>query len=242
MTRFALIIGCPGIPDRPKYLPGVEFDIQNLYSFLLSPMGGAWQDNEILVLRNPDRETVKVIVANIIADYSLIYFSGHGYFKNHTYVGVSDGNISIRELQTICPRQMIIVDACRSFVPSQLSGFIGEQALTFPSSLTHQNARAQYDYYLGMSDLGIIEYYSCAPGEASRDSEAGGIFTLSLLESAINWVNTFGPHSILPINGAYYLTNHHLENNFITNQHPQMYGEKRQNWFPFALRLPLQWV
>ena len=41
------MIGSPGPKNTKQYLNGVDTDLHHFVSFLKSPIGGSWEDNEI---------------------------------------------------------------------------------------------------------------------------------------------------------------------------------------------------
>ena len=69
-SRKALIIGAPD-----EKIPGVNVDTKNLKTYLSSPIGGLWYDNEIKTLTSPSaieiRREIELLKVN---DYSLIFF------------------------------------------------------------------------------------------------------------------------------------------------------------------------
>ena len=66
MKRIAVLIQSP-LSGR-DYLSGVGVDIACWQSFLTSLPGGAWNDDEIIVLKNPSKTTLKSSL--ILAKYS----------------------------------------------------------------------------------------------------------------------------------------------------------------------------
>lgn len=47
MKRRAILIGSPSYKENGDYLSGVKTDIENMYRFLRSSIGGSWQKEEI---------------------------------------------------------------------------------------------------------------------------------------------------------------------------------------------------
>src|SRR5688572_29475954 len=119
VTRKAIIIASPLKKGQRGYLPGVEADVDNYFSFLTSPIGGYWYPNEIQVLRNPTKASALKSINAINVDYVITIFSGHGATDVKTkrdYINLnSSEGIWISDLSTNAKRQLAIVDACNTF-------------------------------------------------------------------------------------------------------------------------------
>lgn len=240
MKRLAILIGAPGSVYSDNYLQGVDFDIKNYIKFLQSPSGGAWNKSEIIAVKNPDKEKLLKLIKTIKADYVLTVFSGHGAYllSGQTILAINrTQHLTLGNLVTKAPKQMFVVDACRSFFDSGISGFLGEELRSFPSRLTKQQARIIFDNYLRKCEEGAIICYSCSIGETSIDSNDGGYFTTSLLDKTQQWIEKPSKFNILPINLAFTLAKNYLITNLTDEQNPQLKTtRKRQFWFPFAIR------
>ena len=243
MNRKVIIIGSPGFSTIKGFLPGVEKDVANYYRFFKSPTGGAWDENEITTVVNPYANSLKAYLGNIECDYSIVVFSGHGaYFRRNqtTYLQANPyESISVNDLTTKAPKQLIIVDACRSFVESGLSGFLGEQLKSFSSRLSRAEAKRIYNSHLMKCEDGIIVCYSCSVGEYSTEDIDGGHFSSTILEVASNFAETSNKFSILPINTAFVRARKYLINYINNEQHPELrdyHSLGRIDWFPFAVK------
>lgn len=76
MTRQAILIGAPSV--KPA-LPGVIQDLKDIKTFLLSSRGGAWREDEIIILTNPTKISVEAHIRAVkLKDYVFITCSGHG--------------------------------------------------------------------------------------------------------------------------------------------------------------------
>jgi hypothetical protein len=241
MKRQAVLIGAPGNLYSDNYLQGVEFDIKNYIRFLQSPSGGAWEKSEIIAVKNPDKDKLINLVKTIKADYVLTVFSGHGAYSlsGQTILAINrTQHLTIRDLISDSPKQMFIIDACRSFVDSGISGLLGEELRSFPSRLTKQQARIYFDNYLKKCENGAVVCYSCSVGEASIDSNDGGYFTTSLLDKTQQWIEKPSRFNILPINSAFTIARNYLVKNLTDQQNPilRTNNRQRQYWFPFGIR------
>jgi hypothetical protein len=78
ITRRAIFIGCPG-QRGIDFLPGLPLDLRNFPEMLYSERGGKFYPDEIITLSNPTSEQLTAAMHSSSADYTLVYFSGHGY-------------------------------------------------------------------------------------------------------------------------------------------------------------------
>jgi hypothetical protein len=246
MKRQAILIGAPGSRYSDNYLQGVDFDIKNYIKFLLSPSGGAWDKSEIIALKNPEKGDLLNAVKTIKADYVLTVFSGHGAYSlnGQTILAINrTEHLTLSNLVSKAPKQMFVVDACRSFIDSGISGFLGEELRNFPSKLTKHEARTLFNNYLEKCEDGAVICYSCSVGETAVDSNDGGYFTTSLLDKTQQWIERPSKFNILPINSAFTLAKNYLVAHLTVDQNPQLKTTRqRQFWFPFAIRKAIQTV
>lgn len=179
-TRKAILIGSPG--NKNNFLKGVKHDLENLSKYLQSEKGGVWYESEIKPLYNPSYFQVKQEIDNAIADYVVVYFSGHGYTdteKNQRMICLKDYYISDKHLLNNSHRQLILIDACRNEVGQGLSGLPDyEQDLSY---FEGSPVRRLFDNYIKNSPAGKLIVHGTQRGEYSYDSSTGGMFTNALI-------------------------------------------------------------
>ncbi len=183
VTRKAILIGCPGKDNN--FLSGVKYDLKNVKDLLLSDKCGRWNDDEIITLQNPDRQTLLSVIQSTYADYVFIYFSGHGWTDNagERMLALRDYSISDLNLLNKSPRQLVVADTCRKYIASGISGFpiFGDRFNNFDG--THK-ARELFNYYIANSPHGKIIVHATQGNEFSYDSPKGGYFTQALANIA----------------------------------------------------------
>lgn len=240
MKRRAVIIYCDNTLSGP--LIGTTSDAKNLKSLLLSNLGGNWYPEEILPLRNPNAKSVKEAITDFCkdADYTLVYFSGHGGTeknRNVLSIELSDCQFSTKGLVTGAARQLIILDACRTFYTHVIDEgdipFIGDIMPWMFSGST----RELFDVSVNRCEKGITVVYSCDYNESSIDTNIGGAFSSSLFISIRNWGCSGDNREVLSISDAHRLAVKLMESNFLTGQNPVMQRESRINYFPIAVRI-----
>jgi hypothetical protein len=178
--RKAILIGCPGTNEG--YLYGVEQDLKNVSKYLQSEKGGVWYLSEIKTLSNPSYDQVKRELEKANADYTFVYFSGHGYTNsdsNHRMICLRDANISDKNLLNNSPRQLVLIDACRN----EISQGLGEAPEFEPQweHITGSPVRELFDSYILNSPIGKLIVHGTQRGQYSYDSQSGGMFTNALL-------------------------------------------------------------
>jgi hypothetical protein len=152
-VRKAILIKGPGGTDALEI--GGEKDVFFMEMFLRSAMGGAWLPNEITTLRNPSRKRIEWERDRSNADYSITYFSGHGTNSgSESFLFINENEpISEYSLLDSSPRQLIIGDHCRSFLPAGMAG-IPEDLEPFGQVEDWRAARSIFDKAILGSPVG----------------------------------------------------------------------------------------
>jgi len=187
ITRNAIVISCPGQGDN--YLRGAVKDLENISNYLTSPRGGAWKKNEIYCLENPSWAEAKLFLDQCSADYQFIYFAGHGCSDEHQkrYITFKDQNIEDLQLLTHNQKQLIIIDACRTYYPT-ISGIPPAEDV-YSYFTGESDARSIFDNCIMRSPAGKIIIHATQNNKKASEERygRGGAFTLSLLHTAINF-------------------------------------------------------
>ena len=244
MKRKAIMIGSPGPKNTKQYLKGVDTDLHHFVSFLKSPIGGSWEDNEIAGLFKCPSENLIELFQSTYTDFLLVYFSGHGHQDlKETNIAINDSeSLSVSQLISMikAPKALIIIDTCRRESDEKYSSISGPQYLSFKSTLNQPNSSEKYMQIISESTDGISIAYACSVGEISNDTELGGVYTYSLLKTSLEWYQSQNNESVLSINGANDLAHQYLKfkSNFDQNPKIVMTNDKEENLkFPFAIKL-----
>lgn len=191
MKRKALIIG------NTRGNLGQSEDVGHFVGFLHSEEGGAWElhPDELKVLLNPSKEKVLSLIRQYKAeqlDFFMFVFSGHGGFsrlENDTLIELSGNardDIYERDILRVAPRQLNILDCCRSYYPEtmeKLSMLLENRQMTNLARNSRQHARKVYDALVMRSCPAQISLYACAVGQsASGYDKKGGVFSNALLD------------------------------------------------------------
>lgn len=244
MKRRCLIIAAPGDKKKGNYLPGVPADLSNFCRFLKADHGGAWESGEISSFTNPtSRELQEQLFLQRQADYSIVFFSGHGGIStvnNETYVEYnnSDDMAPVSSFVNLCKKELVVIDTCRSwFTPAELGGDLSVKAESFREDSAYRLACRQfYDSCITIAEPGFIILYAASQGEAANDSASGGIFTQFLLSAGDSVQNGRGRRFVLA-NDAFWSAEQEVTRRYNT-QHPCMVGStRRRYWFPLSVGL-----
>lgn len=182
--RSALIIGCPG--NGQDHLDGVASDMESARRFLASPRSGCFYRYEYDFIDNPSRSELAVIIENVISEYQIIFFAGHGYTDSQTgkrMICLRDTSVPDAFLINKSRIQLINIDACRS--PMRGIAGIPEYGELYVG-LDGFSARTMFDDYISKAKSGKLIIHS-----TQRNTEAweltgggGGVFTQSLIRVA----------------------------------------------------------
>jgi len=236
VKRSAILISCPG--NGQSYLPGAVQDPENVRNYLLSPRGGAWDEEEIQIIRNPNWRAVESILKYSVADYQLVYFSGHGCTEGaQRLLSFSDVAVPDTYLLNSISKQLIIVDACRNYAQPGIWG-IPEAYEPYESFLGVSEARLQFDSYIASSPNGKVIVHATHAGQYAYDDsfDLGGAFTTSLLRVAMK-ITTKAEFTPLFIYQLLPIVTKHLEHKG-NRQRPCIVFSKGTLKIPFTLDVP----
>lgn len=194
VTRKALIIGSPD-----KDIPGVNVDIKNINSFLLSAIGGAWKDSELINLTNPTINEVRKNISLLMQyDYSFVFFAGHGYYsiqKDSTILNINaTQELDSIELREGASKHTLILDCCRVLKDDRVLKEAAMESLIFDSANqqkpTASKCRAYFNKKIEECSSGLVVMNSCDLNEtAGENASRGGYYSSSLIKSAEDWAN-----------------------------------------------------
>ena len=247
VTRKALIIGSPD-----NNIPGVNVDIKNINSFLLSAIGGAWKDSELINLTNPTIEEVRNQISLLkLFDYSFVFFAGHGYYsmrKDSTILNINTTQeLDSIELRQGASKHTLILDCCRKLKDDRILKEAAMESLTFDSANqqkpTASECRKYFNKKIEKCSPGLVVMNSCDLNEyAGESADRGGYYTSSLIKSSQNWANDKLLSIDLRKNYATYSTQQCHDDASIrvkqlsgNRQNPVFEGPRSENKFPFAI-------
>lgn len=172
-------------------------DIMRMYRFLTSPYGGCWEKYEISYGINIPKTQLLYTIQQLKyenLDYLLVYFSGHGGYRDETILELNTEGEVIYEnqLNQIAQRQLNIFDCCRA-IDDGLSG-IDDTRVFSTDEYNIAIIRNIFDTRLFQAAPQQMSLYACKIGECAYDKGNGGLFTNGLLNIA---TNDFGKQFLL---------------------------------------------
>lgn len=196
MKRKALLIMNPGVQNQ-NFAPTVCNACLRYKNYLQSPVGGYWQNDEILELERLDdglnlksnlESKLKELNSPDI-EYSLIIFVGHGGAANGLdSIQLEDGTIiSIENLKNASGnpnpiKRTVVVDACRCYAAVTPQQLILEQREFSGSSIDGLACREFYNRLITESDSHIELIQSTQYGQFAHASQSGTAFIDALFD------------------------------------------------------------
>lgn len=240
MTRQAILIGAPSVTPA---LPGVLQDLKDIKAFLLSNRGGAWREDEIVILTDPTQRLVEAhIQAAKFKDYVFITCSGHGEHQvsqrlEETVMHLNEKEtISINSINPQNKRHLVIVDVCRGIVKleKRYETFIEASMMkrAFDSVVDY---RKIFDDAVMRCTEGRIVVYSCDINQSAGDDGTGGVFTQELLKAPKSFQPKNGErYGIVNIQKAFDVAK---DKTYVRNapQSAVMNAGRRMDFFPFSI-------
>ena len=247
MRRRALILHYSG--DTSSYLSGVRVDVNNIHKFLRCNCGGAWEDGEITIA--PDNCSAewleKYFRDNILIDYYLIFFTGHGTYNEEKggvyWLNEREGiyNTWIQDRIGENSSAMLISDSCQVIEKVQLGGILESRCFSAGNlESNREECRKLYNDALRKLPQGMfVTASSVSPGEeAAEDSRYGGYYMHSLLRNAQSIVeDTAFQNGIYGIAYIHQLASDEVEERSKGKQTPFIKGYTRSSQPPFVVKL-----
>jgi hypothetical protein len=164
MKRKAIILAAV---NEGNPIQGVYFDLVAFASFLQTNLGGAWDEDEIVVQKTPTRSQILARVNSARdADYSLFFFAGHGETVK-TDLPWPEVRMQLDSNESITEREL------NTGSSSELS-----KRLTLLQAGVVSKYREKWEEYIKNNSNGIVEMVACSKGEAAgEDPSAGGYYT-----------------------------------------------------------------
>ncbi len=247
--RHALIIANPGEKGDEHYCEGVNIDCSEYKSFLFSPLGGNWYEDEIETFYKPKKFYVKLAIEELMKyDYSMVIYSGHGYYSapdDSTIIELNKSEtLNSEAFISVTKKQTVILDCCRKVerIPVFESAEIIRKAVGI--ELDPSECRKYYDKVIDNCDEDTIILNACGINEkAMDDSERGGLYSYNLINTARAWfqskskagIDTTNNFSILTAVEAHDKAAIRVRERSRSRQNPQVMKPRSGPYFPFAV-------
>lgn len=236
MKRYAILIQAP--LNGADYLEGVAVDIDCWKKYLKTLSGGAWLNEEIILLKKPAKSVLLHTLALAkIADYSIIVFSGHGFVKDgplgfpETWVYINDSanesesTIPVNKLNPGTPRCLLSIDCCQKYIKE--SSLIESQQV-IPNANRHQQYRDLFDRRILECEQGCCRIYGAKIGESANDEQSFSQVLMKIAENkGSNHISATVQECANEAIKAFM--------NIHPQQHPSYNGGRRLKHFPLVI-------
>lgn len=246
MNRKAILIASH--TNKHGFLPGAKTDLALYTSLLTAPLGGAWEDSEIVTLENPSKTTlVATLTVARQADFCFVTFSGHG--EHHVGRQLSDTSLCLNDTEELyvgdlnpgCRRQVVVVDACRRLVMletiKRAEHLMAANRAYSVDWMYRYRCRQLFDNETMQAEEGRVLMYSCGINQSAGETEDGGHFSKALVEAPAAWRDIHPALTqdvrakTLEIPLAFELAKSKVP----APQEPVLYSGRRIKHFPFAV-------
>lgn len=168
MSRLGLIV-----KGYSQTLEEKETDLwyaQTYCQYLNSIAGGAWEENEIIFLEEPDIEEYSKIIKSVSPTYALTILIGHGATRDdHQLFHLNEQTI-VKPGQFICgaAKQLIVLESCRSimehihWVDLENRRPMYRDGGYVRGKIDRQTAKTIFDYALSQCDAGAVICFACS--------------------------------------------------------------------------------
>ena len=244
-TRLALLISSPGINGEPDYLSGTKTDLDNYVRFLKSPLGGAWNESEIVALTNPSKIDVDAVIrrqANV--DYSFTTFCGHGRHigtPGSTFVQLNKSTeLDSINLRKGAEKHTLVLDCCRVLEPLAIMDSAMDMMEKRGLSLSASECRKYFDKKIDACATGLVVMVACKVNETAGENIRGGYYSGGLISGAKNWLtgnttNTKDDYATLTVVAAHERAAESVISLSGGRQRPEIEKPRADKQFPFAI-------
>jgi Caspase domain len=250
ITRRALLIANPGETGQENYCKGVYVDVRNFRRLLISPHGGAWNDEiEIKTLNRPTKqELARELIHCDLADYSFILFSGHGCFSEELQEPVLElqANVAVPLSKLLEPgtKRTVILDCCQKIQRTELQEAVNFSRAAMEAAQRREPDRAAcrrlFDEHINAASTSAVIPQSCSIDEYSTaDDTRGSRYAASLVQVADQWASAQAQS--WQSGGSCSIVAAHIQAAEMTirlgagDQNPTISKAKTGPYFPFAV-------
>ncbi|MBL7722502.1 MAG: hypothetical protein JNK27_00065 [Chitinophagaceae bacterium] len=196
MDRQIIVI--KGFSKTPEELELDRHYSQTYMNFFNSRAGGAYSAAEIQYHEDISAADLNKLTKALISDFIILVLIGHGATQVDNQLFQLNEKEIIRpgQLEFSAPKQMILLESCRSEIEGVFSVDLNDKIPKFKyggvvrSPITREQARQLYNEQLASCKDGQVVCFACAKGQAATNY----YFSLVLLQAAFDWHLGPGPH------------------------------------------------
>lgn len=213
---------------------GAKQDLDYWHSYLVSPIGGAWVNNEeVHVVSNPSKEDILNLVRPATSDdYVIVVYIGHGELRKDR-LGFPETFLSLGGSDTISERELNPrSDRCSIFIDTARRSYSDILVATKPiptSEIGSPRARDLFNSEFEKAEKGCVKIYAA---KFSSDFPNDHSFSVKLISHSVEWATR--NHGVLDLHQAISLTSTVSERSH-SSEAPRYQGGRRLHHFPFAV-------
>lgn len=248
--RKLLLLANPGV-QGVNWVPQVFNVLARYRQYFKSPVGGYWQDDEIIDYEDiidPKAEAswvaTHIVEMTKTAEYSLIVFVGHGgVLRGEEHIQLSKGELcpisSLTDGMGYPIKRTVIIDACRTFIGLNQQLLLEEQR-TFSQTgqLLGNHCRNYYNQLISDSNPHVELIQSTQYNMPANTTVRGTVFSDALLNTVggcaplwNHFASTDQSHQLSKTNhDVFEETRNHMGQ---FEQVPQIYSSDGSFTFPF---------
>lgn len=169
-----------------------DYEYLDRYSeFFQSNAGGAYSNDELIVLDEPESNDLKIILDGAEVDYGIVVYIGHGANQNDNQLFQINQHEIIKPGHLIlnAQKQIIILESCRVVIDDIQTVDLSDKIPKFEQGgvvrlpLSKDQSREIYDSHIKRCKPGIMVWYACQLGNEAYNY----IFSRTLLQTAMKW-------------------------------------------------------
>lgn len=153
--------------------------------------GGAFEDNEILIIKKCSVDMLKKMMVEIRVDFAVIVYIGHGATQDNNQLFQLSENEIIKPGQfvSISEKVLVILESCRCKTNGVYTIDLTDKIPKFRDGgvvrckISKEESRRRYIEQIKKCHIGLVVCFACSEDEEALDY----IFTTELLEYAMNW-------------------------------------------------------
>ena len=246
MKRCAILIASPGEPGGGA--DGSVVDVEVWREYLTDFSGGAWDNEEIHTVPNPNNDELQSALAKADGcDYAIVTFSGHGRLgivanEPTTMLRTNDSEPArpYFELRPRATRTLMVIDSCRWAPADMVRKTAAARRIVLMEKAVRNAYRTFFEKQVLGTERGVITLFGCGFGEEARDwyteTQLGGLYTMALLKGAKAWCSAAASRQVLDVVQA-----HNNAKKDVTQRNPEQNPEvrhgRRLGVFPLAIKL-----
>lgn len=261
IQRQLVLISNPGIQGDEHYAPQAQDVINRWENFFMSPIGGRWEEGEIVRINEQQpigARRMDALMSQLdldTCDYSVIVFCGHGLRTEDDKDSIqlpipSQGNLNAYSVESLMGlskyisqipphiRRTIILDACRRIQPITAKNLFEQREYAGGIELDGKMCSGHYNEVIMRQEPHVELLQSTREGDYAFTSPTGSVYGDAVMQYIGSQSTIWEAEALTNRLGKYHVTMRQMQNDvskMITGQTPQYWSSKPETeGYPFA--------